>query len=568
MTLILLAFVVGAVSVLTPCILPLLPSILAFSTGEGRRRVWGIVVGIEISFIGISLLLTGVVQALGLPARTQEIVAAVIIGAFGIVLVVPPLERAFQRVTSNLVSRLPQRQAKDNEGFFGGLLGGLSLGLVWVPCAGPLLASVTAAANTGSFDAQTVFVTLAYGVGMFFPLLAVLIGGRKIGMKLRQVTGGGSRVLIPMGILLIATAVLIGSGKLTIISKKIADTIPFTSTPTRAIENKAVDASRGAKSVKSGSTAPKFAGISKWYNTENGEALTIDGLKGKVVLIDFWTYSCINCIRTMPYLRAWHEKYEKEGLVIVGVHTPEFAFEKDKGNVQQAIEDLDVTWPVALDPDYKTWENYDNRAWPAEYLIDKEGNVVSTKEGEGGYAETESEIRELLGLDTEGDEDLAATEASKEAMAGPDGPTTPELYIGYERRGFNDATRQTDGGDIVQDEVRTYALPSAGAKAFGLLPNEYSLVGPWKVEATRAVAAGPGARIVLNYTGKDVFMVAGSDTNDGELRPTFDTGTPDQAVIPVTKQQLYTLRTGDEDRSGVVDTAVSEGTAVYTYTFG
>ncbi|MCW2972421.1 MAG: hypothetical protein JWN72_694 [Thermoleophilia bacterium] len=566
MTLILLALLVGAVSVLTPCILPLLPTILAFSTGEGRRRVWGLVVGIEISFIGISLLLTGALQALGLPPRTQEVVAAIVIGLFGITLLVPPLERRFQQSVSNLVSRLPQRRARENEGFWGGLLGGLSLGLVWAPCAGPLLASVTAAANTNGFTTQTVFVTLAYGVGMFFPLLAVLIGGRRLGMKLRQVTGGGSRVLAPMGVLLLATAVLIGSGQLTTITKTIADRIQLTSTPTRALEKQALDEANGTSTVTEGVAAPKFAGISQWYNTEDGKPLTIAGLKGKVVLIDFWTYSCINCLRTLPYLKAWHDRYEDDGLVIVGVHTPEFAFEKDTKNVGKAIEKLDVTWPVALDPDYATWENYDNRAWPAEYLINREGDVVATKEGEGGYDTTEQEIRELLGLEAGNSDDLAAS--TTQAMAGPDGPTTPELYIGYDRRGFNDRSQQVGGGDIVHDAVATYQAPGPATQQYGLAADEYTLVGPWKVEGSRATAAGPGAHIVLRYTGKDVFMVAGSDAGAGELRPTFAKGKPDQAVIPVVDQQLYTLRTGDPDRTGVVDTVVQQGTSVYTYTFG
>jgi cytochrome c biogenesis protein CcdA/thiol-disulfide isomerase/thioredoxin len=566
MTLILLALVVGAVSVLTPCILPLLPTILAFSTGEGRRRVWGIVIGIEISFIGISLLLTGVLQALGLPPRSQEILAAVIIGLFGITLLVPPLERKFQEVTSSLVSRLPQRQAKEGEGFGGGLLGGLSLGLVWAPCAGPLLASVTAAANTHGFTTQTIFVTLAYGVGMFFPLLAVAIGGRTLGMKLRRLTGGGSRVLAPMGVLLLATAVLIGSGQLTVITKQIADKVKLTSTPTAAIERKALDKTNGKSNVQGGTTAPAFAGISKWYNTADGKPLTIAGLKGKVVLVDFWTYSCINCLRTLPYLQAWHDKYEKDGLVIVGVHTPEFAFEKDTNNVGKAIKRLDVTWPVALDPDYKTWNNYDNRAWPAEYLINKAGKVVSTKEGEGDYTGTEQEIRTELGLDTKTEGDLAAS--STKAMAAPVYATTPELYVGYDRRGFNDRTQLVGGGSIVKDKVADYQPPSQTAANFGLAADEYTLIGKWKVEGSRATAAGPDSRIVLRYTGEDVFMVAGAENGTGELRPTFDSGTADQAVIPVTDQQLYTLRTGDTDQTGLVDTAVKQGTSVYTYTFG
>ena len=566
MTLILIALVVGAVSVLTPCILPLLPTILAFSTGEGRRRVWGIVVGIEISFIGISLLLTGLLQSLGLPPRAQELLAATIIGLFGITLLVPPLERRFQEVTSRLVARLPQRRAKEHEGFGGGLLAGLSLGLVWAPCAGPLLASVTAAANTGSFDTQTILVTLAYGVGMFFPLLGVLIGGRRLGTWLRRVTGGGSRVLVPMGILLVATAVLIGSGRLTVLTSRIADRIQLTSTPTRALERHALDAANGSRDTQRGIDAPDFAGISKWYNSKGGEPLTIAGLQGKVVLVDFWTYSCINCIRTLPYLRAWHDKYAKDGLVIVGVHTPEFAFEKDEGNVGRAIRDLDVTWPVATDPDYGTWEAYANRAWPAEYLIDQHGKVVSTKEGEGNYDQTEQEIRDLLGLDTSSARDLAAS--STKAMPAPDGPVTPELYVGYERRGYNDRSRRVGGGDVARDATATYAAPMPGAPALGLGPDEYTLVGPWRIEGQRATAAGPGASIALRYTAKDVFMVAGADHGSGELRPTFDTGTADRGVIRVDAQRLYTLRTGDPDRVGVVTVAVKPGTSIYTFTFG
>ncbi|MEZ5098960.1 MAG: thioredoxin family protein [Thermoleophilia bacterium] len=296
--------------------------------------------------------------------------------------------------------------------------------------------------------------------------------------------------------------------------------------------------------------APDFAGIAGWLN---GAPLDLASLRGRVVLIDFWTYSCVNCLRTLPYLRRWDDAYRAGGLTIVGVHTPEFAFERDAGNVRDAVADLGIRYPVALDPDYGTWNAWGNRYWPAKYLIDRAGHVRFAHFGEGDYDETEAAIRELLA-----EPGLPAPVSGEVADLTPNGPQTPESYLGYLRLG------PMQGGEVQPDREAAYAFPD------DLLPDSIAYGGRWTIEGERAVA-GPGARLGLRFAGTAVHLVLGPPaTGAGTVEVRLDGGPP--RTIAIDGYRLYTLAEtpsgGNGDGYHELDLRVSPGVAGYAFTFG
>ncbi len=563
-----IAFVGGAASVLTPCVFPLLPAILAVS-GGGRRRVLGIVVGLELSFFLIGLVLAGLLSATGLTDNALQWVAAALIAGFGAVLLFPWLDRAFQRRASALVGNV--RAGGGGQTFGSGVIAGAPLGIVWAPCAGPILAGITAAAASTQFSARTVATMAFYGLGMLGPLTLVIFGGQRITRFLRSKLGDGRRVSIVMGTLLVITAVVIASGGLNSINRFIAERINLTSTPTAALEERAIGRGRQAKVADTDSKridvptseleatgypeydelvdygpAPDFRGVTGWFNSGK---LTLERLRGKVVLVDFWTYSCINCIRTLPYLRDWYAKYHEAGLEIVGVHTPEFAFEKVPSNVEGAVKDFDIDYPVALDPDYKTWRNFHNLYWPAKYLIDKDGHLRAVHYGEGLYEQTEQRIRDLLAL-PEGKTRAADYELYDRR--------TPEIYLGFGRaENFQGST-----GGALGFEPEKRAVYQAPAER-DLRLHQWAFEGEWTVDDERSIA-GRGARIVLHFAARDVFIVAGS-REPKKLSIRGPSGT--SRGVEVAGQRLYTLREG-EAADGLIEIEVPSGVEVYSFTFG
>jgi cytochrome c biogenesis protein CcdA/thiol-disulfide isomerase/thioredoxin len=565
----LVAFIGGAASVLTPCVLPLLPAILAVS-GNGRRRVLGIVIGLELSFFLVGLILAGILSATGLPNTTLQWVSAVLLACFGIVLLVPRLDRVFQDRVSALVTGVPQASNRGS-GFGAGVLAGAPLGIVWAPCAGPILAGISIAAASVTFSGRTVLMMVAYALGMLGPLILVVSGGQRATDFFKKRLRGGRTVPAVMGVLLLATAVIVGSGGLNAINRVIAETINLTSTPTAAIEKTvliregSLDLGNSKKveltqeqlansgypeidGIVDYGPAPDLEGISHWFNTEG--PLPLSELRGNVVLIDFWTYSCINCIRTFPYLRNWYAQYHDQGFEIIGVHTPEFTFEKDPGNVGAAIEDFDIDYPVALDPDYATWENYHNVYWPAHYLIDKNGHIRSVHYGEGAYTRTENQIRTLLRLPG-----TSSPEEEPEL-----GARTPETYLGYARADrFAGVTEAGPG--LVPEEAAVYEAPTPDE-----LPADWwSYQGEWTVKEDHAVS-GANASVVLKYFAANVYMVVGPpDRGPVVVRASGANGAT--GAITVDRHRLYMLRSG-ERAEGILRVEVPEGAEVYTFTFG
>src|SRR3954469_6273911 len=376
----LFALLAGAATAVSPCVLPVLPVVLSAGATGGRRRPLGIVTGLTLSFTFATVALVYVIDALGLPDDLLRMAAIIVLLLFGATLVVPALAA---RVEGWLTRLAPSAHRGDeNGGFWSGLLVGLSLGLVYAPCAGPILAGVITVSASQSFTAGRLAVAFAYGVGSAIVLYGLMLGGRRVTRRLSRNAG---RFQMATGAVMVLVAVAMLADLDTRFQTAIAAHLPSVLVdPTSNLESKVVHVRQPSLGL-----APDFTGNQRWFNTPGDKPLHLAQLRGKVVLVDFWTYTCINCLRTLPYLKALDARYRKDGLVIVGVHTPEFPFERDAGNVQAAIKQNGIHYPVAQDNKYKTWDAWGNQYWPAEYFIDANGKVRFTHFGEGGYAEKE-----------------------------------------------------------------------------------------------------------------------------------------------------------------------------------
>ena len=406
MLLIAVAFIAGLVTVLSPCILPILPVVLASSTG-GRRRPLALVAGLVVSFAAFTLVISQIVMRLGLSAGLLRLAAVILLGFLGLALVVPTLGAHLERWLSRLPGLAPQ--GGSDAGWRGGLLTGATLGLLWAPCAGPILAAVTTLAATQRANLATVAVALAYAIGVGVPLLIIAYGGQAVIRRVPFFARHTLTIQKAFGVMMMVTAALIALNLDVTLSASAASLLPddwsrrlsaIETSPQVTGELQALSGQTpgsrptpGDVSLRNYGMAPELAGISNWLNSG---PLTLAGLRGKVVMIDFWTYSCINCIRTLPYVTQWYSTYKDQGFVIIGVHSPEFAFERDTDNVVQAMKRFGITYPVAQDNSFSTWQAYNNLYWPAKYIIDANGDLRYTHFGEGAYDETERVIQALL----------------------------------------------------------------------------------------------------------------------------------------------------------------------------
>jgi cytochrome c biogenesis protein CcdA/thiol-disulfide isomerase/thioredoxin len=541
-----IAFVAGVITAISPCVLPVLPLLLAGSAAStDRRRPYSIVAGLVLSFTTFTLAGAALLNALGLPADALRNIALAALLLLAATLLSRRLAWLLERPFLFLTRR---RVSSDTNG----LLLGLSLGLVFVPCAGPVLAAVTALAASGEVGVRIVLVTAAYAVGAGLPMLAIAIGGQRLTSGMRLVRTHAEATRKVAGVLLGATALAIAFGA----DQRFTTALPaYTQTLQQQIEQSStakrelrkLNGSDQASAAVSGSglsQAPDFRDITLWLNTPHGRPLSISRLRGRVVLVDFWTYSCINCLRTLPHLEAWDRTYRSAGLTIVGIHTPEFAFERVPGNVRSAVHRLGVRYPVALDSSYGTWRAYNNDYWPADYLVDRSGRIRFTHFGEGAYGETEDQIRLLLG-------EKAHAPRTSVADTTPAEITTPESYLGYARL-------DRFAGRIVFDHEATYHFPGRR-----LGQDELAYSGHWIAEAARIVA-GANARLRLRFQARDVFLVlAGSGRVDvlvnGRTRRTIDvSGTP----------RLYTIERAPRLTRALLELRLSPGLAAYAFTFG
>jgi cytochrome c biogenesis protein CcdA/thiol-disulfide isomerase/thioredoxin len=545
-----IAFGAGLVTALTPCILPVLPIVLAGGGTGGRRRPYAIVAGLVTTFTLFTLAATAILDALHLSASTLTRIAVVMLLLLAATLAFPRLgewlERPFYALTRRRVGDLG-----------GGFVLGASLGLVFVPCAGPVFGAVSSLAGLHQVGVEAVLVTIAYAVGAAIPMLLLAAGSRSAVSRLKA---SARPLRLALAAVMAVGAVAIYEGWETSFQTKIPS---FAASIQNALEGNAVAerelrklrgataadnrAAAAATSLGDYGAAPDFSGIAHWLNTPNGSPLTIGQLRGRVVLVDFWTYSCINCLRTLPHLRAWYARYRQAGLTIVGVHSPEFAFEHELPNVRSAVGRLGVTWPVALDNGFVTWHAYGNQYWPAEYLIDARGHIRGAHFGEGDYASTEREFRALL---------AASGHALPRPTELPDGtPTglvTPESYLGYLR------LDRYAGSTIHKDRFASYTSPAK-------LPRSHlAYDGTWKVGAEHIVSGPRGAGIRLHYFARKVYIVLGGR---GTVRTTVN-GKPGPP-IRVDGYRLYTaVDGGDTIRNGLLDLRFPAGIAAYSFTFG
>lgn len=568
------AFLAGIITVLSPCILPILPIILTSSIGgvkTGKSRPVGVVVGFILSFTFFTLFLSTIVRLSGIPAETLRFVSVLVIAGFGVSLLVPAFQVFVERIFSKLAGFMPS--GKSRTGFGGGLLIGFSVGLLWTPCVGPILASVISLAITGKVTFDAFLITLAYSLGTAIPMFLIMLGGQNALRRVPWLLHNSGHIQKAFGVLMILTAV----GIFFNIDRKfqtfVLDTFPQYGTGLTKFEDNdiirnALDKNAGNEMKKEdmgkpmfdllepkGVKAPEIVPGGAWFNSE---PLTLNQLKGKVVVIDFWTYSCINCQRTLPYLRDWNEKYKDKGLVIIGVHAPEFEFEKSEKNVSQAIIDFELTYPIVQDNDFATWRAYSNRYWPAKYFIDKEGYIRYTHFGEGAYDESEKVIQELL-------KEAGATNVSNDINnpAYQISSKTPEIYLGYGR-----IDHFVSPENINKNTLDTYTKPS------NLGNNEMAYEGSWNVMEEYANPQ-KDAKLHLNFDAQEVFLVMrtkGAPAKvkiyiDGELNH-FGADNVD-GVVTVEKDTLYKLIKLPTPGKHNLRLEFEDGnTEVYAFTFG
>jgi cytochrome c biogenesis protein CcdA/thiol-disulfide isomerase/thioredoxin len=576
--LVLFAFVAGAGTALSPCVLPVLPAILSAGVTGGRRRPLGIVTGLALSFTFATVALVYVIEALGLPDDfTRKLAIAVLFG-FGVLLLVPPLSDRVEAWISRIV---PAPTRAGREGFGGGLVVGASLGFVYAPCAGPILAGVITVSASQTFTFGRLAVAFAYAIGSAAVLYVMMLGGRRISDRLRAHRG---QVQMVMGVVMIAVAVVMATNLDVTFENSIAHDLPSALVdPTSRIESSS-DITSSLANVRGGGPvsqetggaeaaagerlpnkgpAPEFTGNQMWFNTPGDKPLTLAGLRGKVVLVDFWTYTCINCIRTLPYLESWYRQYHKDGLEIVGVHSPEFPFEKEASNVQNAINQFGITYPVAQDNDLATWNAYHNQYWPADYLIDANGDIRLVHFGEGGYADAEKAIRDLLAVSGHAPKQ-AGVSGHVSAQKAAQGLATPESYLGGARaQGFVNPLRPG-----------TSTYPAVSPQSLG--PNQLAYSGEWTISGEDATA-GKDATLSLNFKARRVFLVTGSPGQPRPIQVELD-GKPIAAsesgadvkngTATIGRQRLYRLVDLPNAQAHVLTLHFAPGINGYSFTFG
>src|SRR3954452_24845266 len=427
---------VGASTALSPCALPVLPALLSAGAAGGRRRPLGGVAGLSVTFL-LTIIAGGeLLGHLGLGGTALRRLGIAVLLVAGVAALAPEVGRRLERPLAGLSRRAPRRLG---DGFGSGLAVGAALGFVYAPCAGPVLAAVIAAsAATG----RTVAIALAYVLGTAVVLLAVAVGGRRVLEPLRR-AGGAVQVQRVLGAVMVLTAWLFAAGLDTRFETAIArhtSALELTGGLERShalqdrlarVHGPARFATAGAPTrLKDYGPAPEFTGTQRWFNTPDGRPLSLRALRGRVVLVDFWTYTCINCLRTLPYLEAWDRRYRAAGLTIVGVHSPEFGCEHDVGNVGRAIGRLGIRYPVVQDNQNGTWDAYANMYWPADSLVDAAGEIRYVGIGEGDYDKTENAIRLLL---AEAGHPRLGGDARPQDVVVPSQRTSPETYLGTQR---------------------------------------------------------------------------------------------------------------------------------------
>jgi cytochrome c biogenesis protein CcdA/thiol-disulfide isomerase/thioredoxin len=624
MTLLVLAYFGGILTILSPCVLPVLPFVFARAGRPFASSILPMLVGMALTFALVATLAAvgggWVVQA----NQYGRIAAMVLLAGFGLLLLWPRLADHVTQPLVALGNRLSQSADAGGErgSVIGSALLGVAVGFLWAPCAGPILGLILTGAALQGANAHTSLLLLTYAAGAATSLaLALLVGGR-VFQILKRSLGAGEWVRRGLGVLVLAAvaAIALGldTGLLTQVSlagtSRIEQVLldkaggPGGGRPGGVMMMAGGDAkngngamtggdamtgsgamtgqgamsggamtggamqmsAHGGKSLPIEGELPPLAGAVEWLNTP---PLTPEGLRGKVVLVDFWTYSCINCLRTLPYVRAWAAKYKDHGLVVIGVHTPEFAFEKNLDNVRRAVKDLGITYPVAVDNNYAIWGAFYNNYWPADYFVDARGQIRAHEFGEGNYDKSEHLIQTLLteaGIPNVPTGVVAVNGKGVEAAADDQQIKSPETYVGYTR-----AANFANTGVLRKDQANTYAVPST------LQLNQWGLGGVWTIEGEKAILDSVPGRIVFHFHARDLHLVLGPTADGKPVRfrvlldgkaPGNDHGVDIDAAGAgtVSSQRLYQLirQTGPvQDRTFTIE-LLDTGVQAFSFTFG
>ncbi|HEY8592013.1 MAG TPA: cytochrome c biogenesis protein DipZ [Sphingomicrobium sp.] len=574
MLIILLAYLGGLLTIVSPCILPVLPFVFARADRPFVRSTLPLLAGMAATF---ALVATLAAVGGGWAVRANAIgrwAALVLLALFGLALVFPSISDRLMRPLVALGSRLTERQGQ-KESVWSSLVLGVATGLLWAPCAGPILGIIFTAAALQGASFNTTLLLLAYALGAATSLALALLVGGKLFARMKKSMGTSERIRQVLGVLVLVGVAAIALGLDTRVLAKLssAQTASLESGlakrlgASKEMEEQPVRADANGRLILPPlGDLPSLGELGPWLN---GPPLTNGQLKGKVVLIDFWTYSCINCIRTLPYLKAWDAKYRNDGLVIIGVHAPEFAFERDPANVEKAIKDLGIRYPVALDNRYVLWRALKNQYWPAHYFVDAGGRIRYYHHGEGQYELAERIIGQLLteaGRPPSGGLTKAGGEGAEAGASGQ--VRSPETYVGYGR-----AERFVSPGGLAKDVVKSYA-------AAPLKLNEWALEGRWLDQRQNARSLAPGGKLSYRFQARDLHLVLGSATGKPlRFRVTLDGQAPgsDAGVDiaadgsgTVTEQRLYQLvrMKGPVRERTFTITFLDPGAEAFAFTFG
>jgi len=551
----------GLITGISPCVLPVLPVILLSAGAQGARGGGGepdgglasrfhpylVVTGLVVSFTVFTLLGSTLLSLLHLPQDLIRWVGIIMLALIGLGMMVPRvmevLERPFARFQRFGGSKNPSN----------GFLLGLVLGAAYVPCAGPVLAAVAVAGATGRIGVDTVALALSFAVGTAIPLLAFALAGRGITERIRAFRNRQRAIRITAGVVMLGLSVALVLDAPAALQRRLPDYTASLQARTDELlhgDSSSGTCRPGAATLGDCGPLPAIDGTVAWLNTPGNQPLTQKDRSGKVTLVDFFAYSCINCQRSIPGVEKLHQTYAEYGLQVIGVHSPEYAFEKEVDNVRGGVERLGITYPVAVDSNLTTWSNFNNHYWPAHYLADAQGNVRQTHVGEGGEATTEKHIRELLKQSNPNVSLPAPVFSEVDDDAGTDSPRTPETYLGSSR-----ASGFAQGA--LQKGRHSFSFPS------DLKADTFALDGTWKVDSQSiAPADGPG-RLRLSYRGKQVNLVV-SGEGDLTWRVNGRTHTAHVSGVPNGMELVRTNEVG----SGVLELQASPGLELYSFTFG
>jgi cytochrome c biogenesis protein CcdA len=568
-----LAFLGGALTILSPCILPVLPFVFARADRSFWRSTVPMLGGMAVTFAAIATL-----AAVGGSWAVRfndygRILALVLLAVSGLALIFDQLASQITRPLVGLGNRLMSSGPAESKGsIVEAAVLGIATGFVWAPCAGPILGLILTGAALRGPSTQTTALLFAYAAGAMVSLAIAALAGNRIFTAMKRSLGFGEWVRRGLGIAVIAAVVVIALGWDTSVltNLSLASTNHIEQSLIEKIHPQSVAAVHDSFAMPIEGDMPPLDGAVMWFNSP---PLTRESLRGKVVLVDFWTYSCINCLRTLPYIKEWYRRYQDDGLVVIGVHSPEFAFEKNPDNVKRAIQELQIPYPVALDSNLAIWSAFNNQYWPAHYFVDADGHIRSHHFGEGDYEESEQILRRLLA--ERGARELPAMATSVQsqgiqAAADENDIQSPETYIGYER-GEHFASQ----GGVKPDHPAVYTSPSMPTL------NQWGLAGNWQVNDENAISIAPGARIVFRFHARDLHLVLGPGPGGKPVRfrvtidgaaPGADHGvdTDESGAGRVTEQRLYQLvrQSGTiHDRTFTIE-FLNPGVVAYSFTFG